>query len=237
MVARITPQEMKAFFKGSKNWADTGNSEGSLVVSAGGAAAQGMVQDNYNLQALIEPDEKTELPKHDLALQPARTLKGHVIGPDGKPLAGAIAYGLESGWFMEQTLKTDAFTVTGLNPLRTRQLLFYHKEKNLGCFKEIRGDEPGPLKIQLQPCGSATGRLVDKDGQPLPGLRLHVYRFGLIGPGGTEANTDKDGRFRVEGLAPGQKYWLSLANPQARVNATFAVTPGEKKDLGDVTVE
>ena len=104
--------------------------------------------------------------------------------------------------------------------------------------QEIRGDAPEPLKIQLQACGSATGRLVDKDGQPLPGLLLHLYRFGLIGPGGTEAKTDKDGRFRVEGLAPGQKYWLDLGNPQARVSpATFAVKPAEQKDLGDVIVE
>jgi hypothetical protein len=94
------------------------------------------------------------------------------------------------------------------------------------------------LKVQLQPCGSATGRLVDKDGQPLSGVALNVYRFALIGPGGAEAKTDKDGRFRIEGLAPGQKYWLSLVNrPQVGVRATFAVKPGEKKDLGDVTVE
>jgi RNA polymerase sigma factor (sigma-70 family) len=60
--ARITPQEMKEFFKGSKNWTDTGNSEMSLLVSAGGNAAQGMPQENYNILVLIEPAEKTETP-------------------------------------------------------------------------------------------------------------------------------------------------------------------------------
>jgi hypothetical protein len=173
-------------------------------------------------------------------LQPARTLKGHVVGPDGRPLAGTIAYGLSPDHvFMPQTLKADAFTVTGLNPRRARQLLFYHKEKNLGFFKEIPGDEPEPLKVQLQPCGSATGRLVDKDGQPLSEVSLHFNRYGLIGPGGPETKTDKDGRFRAEGLAVGQKYWLMLANrPQAPVGAEVLIgKPGEKKDLGDVTVE
>jgi hypothetical protein len=238
--ALITPKEMQEFFKDSKNWADAGNSEMSLVVSAGGNTAQGIVQENYNLLTLIEPAEKAGRLEYNLALPPARTLKGHVIGPDSKPLAGAIAYGLSPvEVFVPQTLTTDTFTVTGLNPRRVRPLLFYHKERNLGFFKEVAGDESEPLTVQLQPCGSATGRIVDTDGQPLPEMALLFYRFGFIGPGGAEAKTDKEGRFHVTGLAPGQKYRLMPAKrPQMRVRAdAFALKPGETKDLGDVTIE
>lgn len=239
-LALITPKEMQEFFKDSKNWTDAGNSQMSLLVSAGRNAAQGMAQENYNLLTLIEPAEKAGQLTYDLALRPARTVKGHVVGPDDKPLAGAIAYGLAPDHvFLPQTLTTDTFTVTGLNPRRSRPLLFYHKEQNLGFFKEIAGDEPEPLKVQLQPCGSATGRIVDKDGQPLPGLTLYFYRSSLIGPGGAQAETDKEGRFRVTGLAPGQTYWLMLANqPRVRVHADpFALKPGEARALGDLLIE
>jgi hypothetical protein len=231
---------MQEFFKGSKNWSDIGNSELSLFVAAGGRAAMGMVQENYNLLSLIEPAEKAQSLKHDLELRPARTVKGTVVGPDGKPLAGTIVYGLSPNHvFLSQTLKTDTFTVIGLNPRRSWPLLFYHKEKNLGFYKEITGEEPEPLKIRLQHCGSATGRIVDKDEQPVPELPLHSYRASYIGPGGAEVKTDKDGRFHVTGLVPGQTYWVSAANrPELRVRIdAFTLKPGESKEFGVVSIE
>jgi RNA polymerase sigma factor (sigma-70 family) len=240
MPALITPKDMKDFFKDSKNWTDTGNSERMLLVAAGGPAMSLLAQVNYNVLALIEPSEKTEALKQDLELGPSRTLNGTVQGPDGKPLSGVAVYGLTpANAFVSQTLKTEAFAVMGLDLKRTRELLFYHPEKNLGFFKEIPGNEPEPLTISLQPCGSATGRVVDKDGQPLPGLALNFYRQGLRGPGGRDAKTDKDGRFRVEGLVPGQKYRLSPANlPGAQMHLEVLVVESAKtSDLGQITID
>jgi hypothetical protein len=95
------------------------------------------------------------------------------------------------------------------------------------------------MKIQLQPCGSAFGRIVDTDGQPMPGLTLHFYRSSCIGPGGAEATSDKDGHFRVTGLVPGQTYSVIAANrPDLRVRIdTFALKPGETKEFGEVSFE
>src|SRR5258706_224906 len=79
------------------------------------------------------------------------------------------------------------------------------KDKTLVlCLKEFRGDAPEPVTVKLEPCGSASGRIVDGDGQPLVG-----FKFGLGGWGGSQhATTDKDGRFRVEGLIPGMSHEL-----------------------------
>jgi hypothetical protein len=152
-------------------------------------------------------------------------------------VAGATAFGLEPNPFGHTTLPGSDFTVRGLNPRRTRQLLFVHKEKGLGQYQEIRGDEKGPLAITLQPLGSASGRVVDKDGQPRAGLVLSVNRSLLLGDG-VQVKTDKDGRFRAEGLVPGQKYDIWEAN-RARPGGVpgILVETGKDKDLGDVTID
>jgi hypothetical protein len=173
-------------------------------------------------------------------LLPAHTLKGTVTGPDGKPVNGVTVFGLTFHHFSKETLKSADFTVGGINPRRRRSLLFLHKEKGLGYYREIRGDEKGPLAIKLQALGSASGRIVDMDGQPVSGLILHVNRFALMGPGGVQVTTDKDGRFRAEGLVPGQKYDLSPASRTmhvARGGPVIVVESGKDKMLGDVTVE
>jgi RNA polymerase sigma factor (sigma-70 family) len=238
MSALVTPKEMKAFYK---SWSAPGGiTEDFLMIAAGGNSARGLIQENYHALVMIEPEAKTEKLTRDVALVPARTLKGTVAGPDGKPLTGVTVFGLTFHHFAQETLKSAHFTVGGINPRRKRSLLFIHKEKGLGYYLEIRGDEKGPLAIKLRPLGSASGRIVDKDGQPVPGLNLNVNRSGLMGPGGVQVKTDEAGRFRAEGLVPGQKYSLSPA-PRSldvrRGGPEIVVESGKDRDLGDVTVE
>jgi hypothetical protein len=235
MSALVTHQEMKEFYK---DWGDAGgNTEQFLLVAAGGIAQRGLVQENYNAIVLIEPDAKADKLSRDVALQPARTRKGTVT--DGEPLAGVTIFGLGPNLFGSETVKAADFTVHGLNPKRTRQLLFHCPEKRLGFYQEIRGDEEGPLTVKLQPLGSASGRVVDKDGQPVAGLVLNVNRSRLQGPGGVQAKTDKEGRFRADGLVPGQKYDL-VPLKQSRIvgrKDAIVVEPGKDKDLGDISLE
>src|SRR5262245_5814079 len=90
---------------------------------------------------------------------------------EGKPLTGAKVVGL-TALPQEELLESAFFTVAGLNPLRTRELLFYHKGKGLGKVVPIRGNETEPLGVQLDPCGFIFGRLVDKDGKPVAATTL-----------------------------------------------------------------
>jgi hypothetical protein len=106
----------------------------------------------------------------------------------------------------------------------------------LGRYQEIRGDEPGPLTISLERCGTAIGRLLDRNSQPVPELVLHCDGEDGIGMElGTR--TDRDGRFRIDGLVPGQPYrlWHSQTRPQPYER--IQVEPGKVKVLGDAHIE
>src|SRR5262249_19571550 len=148
----------------------------------------------YHALILLEPAEGDKELVRDVALDPPQERKGRVIGPDDQPIAGVEVRGLSPRWFEVETLKGSEFTVRGLNPRSNRQLTFHPKEKNLGFLvKELRGATPEPLTVKLQPCGSVSGRIVDQDGQPVAGVKTE---------GGLPITTDKEGRFRVEGLVP-----------------------------------
>jgi protocatechuate 3,4-dioxygenase beta subunit len=89
---------------------------------------------------------------------------------------------------------------------------------------------PGPLTVKLRPCGSASGRVVDPDGRPVAGFRIDVIGMGLRFPSDEQVvTTDREGRFRAEGLVPGQVYRLDPLFP-----AHVVVESGEHKDMGDI---
>ena len=98
----------------------------------------------------------------NLVLDPGMRLIGTVLGPDGKPLAGAIANSLtgDDGFWNPQPLKTAEFRVLALKPGQSRRLLFAHTEKRLAGSLLVRGDEKDPLTVKLEPWGTLTGWLV-----------------------------------------------------------------------------
>jgi hypothetical protein len=189
-------------------------------------------QDNYHALVLLEPGQKEEGLVKDVALERPHTVKVRVVGADAQPLAGVTAFGLVPGGV--ETLSGAEFNLR-INPRAKRQLVFYHKDKNLGLFaKELRGDTPGPLTVQLRPCGSASGRLVDRDGQPVAGYRLGLQGGVMHGRGGhLEVTTDKGGRFRAEGLVPGMMY-LTWPPRAGGFCDSVLVEPGKHKDMGDI---
>ncbi|HLJ96091.1 MAG TPA: carboxypeptidase-like regulatory domain-containing protein, partial [Gemmataceae bacterium] len=195
----------------------------------------------------------------DLVLEPSRVLGGSVIDPDGKPLAGALAAGLgataEIFGFREAKLPTASFTA-GVDPKRPRFLFFFHPEKRLAKLHPVRGDEAGTLMVRLEPLSSVTGRVLDANGNPRAGLKvaiLHSFQredykgipLDLIFdyPSWTklidsEAATDAEGKFRVEGLVPGLKYHLQIKDGESVLpgytQRDLVPESNQIKDLGDL---
>jgi RNA polymerase sigma factor (sigma-70 family) len=233
--------DCKRFFKHAL--IEARDDEDFLPITAGGGSGGALSPIFYNALVLLEPGEHGAQPDQNVALQKPRERKGRVVGPDGRPLAGARVYGLVP--FGVETLKGDEFDIRGINPKARRPLVFCHKEKNLGFYMDdLRSQGSGLLTVKLQPCGSVSGRLVG-DGKPVPGFAVYVIGnalriFGEAGGGYHRVTTDKEGRFRVEGLVAGQQYWVREISDRPsfpRFLKSVVVECGKRKDLGDITLE
>jgi hypothetical protein len=194
--------------------------------------------------------------KFDIYFRRGNEVKGRLLGPDGRPVRGAVGFGLTRDASAvrpephpaDEGLKDAAFTALGLYPKEQRTLSFAQKEKKLIGYVVVDGTEEKPVEVRLQPCGAVTGRLVDGDGKPLAGVKVSRY-YPQLPPPGMRANgedfvTDAGGRFRVEGLLPGQKHRLALtaAKEGVKLDAGAALkdvsaAAGGVTDLGDVRVQ
>jgi hypothetical protein len=188
----------------------------------------------------ISPAEGAESITCDLLLDPGRMLRGTVVGTDGKLLAGARAFGLtaygESRNWTQKPLPGADFAVYGLGEGQGREVLFQHAEKKLAGLLLVGGEDRGPLTMKLEPWGVVTGRLVTAEGKPQAGVLLRIADRLLPSNG---FQTDGDGRFRIEGLAPGTAYTLDVVQkgqPAANVFSHLKLKAGEARDLGDVAM-
>jgi RNA polymerase sigma factor (sigma-70 family) len=208
----------------------------------------------FGMYRLIDPKDGDKPLAVDIELDPGRKATGSLVGPDGKPISGATAYGLDRHFLDRHVgpgvrLKADTFTASVLDPQRPRTVSFVHKERRLIGRVELRGDEKGPVTVPMEPWGVLTGRLVDGDGRPVAGARLGWHYPSVKAPGllppAEPFTTDAEGRFRVEGLAPGVKFEITLSGGAKKVTAFSAgaalkglsLEPGQTKDLGDVRVK
>ncbi len=170
----------------------------------------------------------------DLELTRGDSRKGRLIGPDGRPVTGATAYNLSANWDVT-VLEGADFVAVGLEPGKTRTVSFVHKGRRLaGALLASAGE--GKVDVRLAPCGSAAGRLVDPDGQPIADAVIRTMMLdhdGRVLPGmvGNEHfATDRDGRFRIEGIHPELGVALDIF-PRARPDRFYQPEPARREVL------
>src|SRR5262249_2886318 len=109
------------------------------------------------------------------------TVRGRVVGPDGKPAAGAKVWlgqepfaELAAGYLARQPAVTKGrFELAVRNPDAPVCAAFLDAEKGLGAVAVFtaRAAGKGAVTVRLSPCGSASARFVDARGKPLSGYR------------------------------------------------------------------
>ena len=202
-------------------------------------------------QALVRVDAPAgpDAVRRDITLTPGRAIPGVVVGPDGRPVVGAKVYGFHASIFQDDALKGSDFTFIHPNPGQVETLTFTDERGGLGGAIDIKGDEEAPLSVALRATGTVTGRVVDADGLPRPGVELRVLFLRKVR--GEEIGgehlvrrvvTDREGRFRIGLLVPGVRYEIGVVAkggaPGGYLERTWwTIGPGASQDWGDVREE
>jgi hypothetical protein len=202
--------------------------------------------DEWHAIIEVNPEDRAESIDVELQVDPGRTLTGMVVDPEGQPVTGALASGLNAGGDLRSRLpQLETFKVILGAGTKPHRAYFYHMDRKLAGSLVIRGDEKEPLIVQLQPWGTLTGRVVDGDGRPRMNAVLRPnYSIAMAEPFDPDQAMlpeqviiAPDGRFRIEGLVPGLKYAANAAQGfifRGEVFKDVRLEPGETRDLGDL---
>jgi len=197
---------------------------------------------------LIRPSADATALTADFALDPGVRRRGRLLDPDGQPLTGVEAFNLPARSAWKTVLPGAEFTAEALNPARQRRLLFWHRERKLAGTVVLRGTEPEPVTVTLQPLAALTGRAVRKNGEPLAGYAVEYGAWPELEWPGSRKDferepilTDKDGRFRVADLPAGVPLHLAILVSKTRYAFIYrqkiVLEPGATKDLGNLPGE
>ncbi len=167
---------------------------------------------------------------------------GKVLGPDGKPVAGAsVAVRAIGGGITELTTDANGEFSTDLPPsglpgnvLGWATILAPGYAVAGGLLK------PGASEFHLVPGGEASGRVTDEAGKPVPGAHVYVLSIGPAGPqrkphtgifgsikAKMSAETTADGRWVIGNMPSAGTASVRLEDPRfAQADAEIELGPG-----------
>jgi RNA polymerase sigma factor (sigma-70 family) len=192
----------------------------------------------FNTLVGIDPDAKADSVACDVQLDPGKTVKGTILDPDGKPLAGARIRGPFLSLVELRDLPSAEFAIPAINPRKPEAYFFEHPKNHLAAAVILKGDEPAGFTVKLKPTATLTGRLVTEKGEPVRNAfiqgRLEAGQLNLTRDwsGFFYWRTDADGRFKIEGLLARVKL-----GAYGNLFTNLTLKPGEVRDLGDIKVK
>lgn len=194
---------------------------------------------------------------YDIQVRPLKVADIELVDSTGQPIAGVVTMRLtplrfgpfNNGWSYEP-LPTATVRVYG--PSEPRTVMFLHRERKLAAAISLPSSAKLPKQVALHPCASISGRIVDRDGTPLPKLNFELNAAAAPATKGGQGAiaqasesdhqlnrlpTDQNGRFHVDFVPPGVAYvvWARLDGQKLEVT-TPVVQPGQSLDLGDVAL-
>ncbi len=152
----------------------------------------------------------------DVSLDPPTTLRGHVVDLlQRDPVAGALVW-VAPGEFAVTDDRGRYVLETSVSDLRKPRATAAWYRQGVGEIGD-RGEAPA---IALMPAAALSGRVIDREGDPIAGVKIEVQplppseRFPSAALPADESSgrsrTSQEGEFQVTGLAAGLGYRLTL---------------------------
>jgi hypothetical protein len=167
-------------------------------------------------------------PQHQPDDEHTSVLAGRVLGPDRRPVSGAWVEAARGG---AETDGEGRFRIAGLVPGAAVSLSVQAPGLR-GGLSSVRlplEGSPALVAIQLEPAAALAGRLTDAKGRPIAGAVVTLQE-----PPSPRVLTGDDGRFLLDGLAPGRREAVAL-RPGGRRLARAAVDLREGPNRLDLT--
>jgi len=159
-----------------------------------------------------------------------------IVDPEGAPVLSVQTEGLTySQGDAEPFLRSASFPLTGLNPDRTTEIIFFEHQRKLIGELLVKGDSDAPITVQLKPWATISGRVVDDRGEPISKASLL-----LDGKSPKGCETDDQGRFRMERMIPDQSYDATVYRHfyfQGIAFDKLVLKPSELRELGDIVAK
>jgi len=154
----------------------------------------------------------------DLPVDPGKTVKIAIEDEQGQPVSDAFVSGFtDTGPIIFRVAKPSC-TIYALGPDPPRRVCVLHPERRLAASITLTGEERGPVTVRLAASASIGGRALDSDGQPIADALVQInyarrsaseiLRFARLGQ--APMRTDRDGRFQVENIMPGERFALDF---------------------------
>ena len=184
--------------------------------------------------------------------------RGHVVGPDGAPVAGAqirphgytrqstwSSYGQGEGWPIKATDANGDFALpqtwfdTGMNQGVDGQITATGFAPAMFYLLPYNGQ---PRRIVLDHGGTVTGRLVDERGRPAPNVEVEAIPASVYGVYEVVATTDAGGRFVFPNLMANEAYRIYGKRSSlplwgaTRAQAVQVGASGSTTDMGNLQV-
>ncbi len=210
-----------------------------------------------------------------IALEPGATVSGRLVDEQGQPIDEAriisrlfimphAPFWRGYGGELPPPVLSGKFELPGLGRDQQYIVHFLDVKRRLGAVQTFRADSPDSTVV-LRPCGQASARFVDPQGNPHAGYNPSLYI--VVTPGEHERDlaaarlgklaadadfvsnvdrtnyhpwpqADDQGRVTFPALIPGATYRIdAYKNGDPLVLKQFSVQPGEHVELGDLSLE
>jgi beta-lactamase regulating signal transducer with metallopeptidase domain len=195
----------------------------------------------------INPLPGTESVACDLAVDPGGKVRITFVDGAGMPVEDTFLLYLTPGIAVAAARPDSTFEIAGLAPKESRTYQITQWQRKIAKVFTLEYDEKASqtLTVQLEPCATVRGRLLDEEGSPLKNVQVFasamrngreeftLYPFGPV--------TDADGHFAIENLAAGcDSYKIRAFDPKldfVTVAEKVSFAPGKTIDLGEIKLQ